>query len=733
MKTMKTSIFFLVNLVSQEVEGFNPVAAPCELPRAVSKEEHLKWAQAPCTKDAFLSCFEGRDPRRRIRKDNPAVAMHGIICDYDRPISEEQREAYLAELKVKPSYISASYSGGTRTIYLFAEPIKLVDDPQFNRSLLKAIRTALKLDELFGGKFDEGAFERSSQYYHRGWGLREAGGEPIAPEVTQGWVKEAWKEFYREHKTPEVPLETIESAIREKYPDALGGKPLKVGARFRRFWDPEAKNETAAECKINGFRCYSGDVPFMRWSDILGPDVWEDLKDDRENKAVNDFYFACDHFWYQPEPGKVKGTVGKWASLTRRNAETILASVYGLAKAKAEGEVVSRVERVIAKIISRKSLQGVLPALYRDEDVVEHDGMRYLNMGTVQAMPPAEEKGATWGDGFEWIAGFLTRLFGEEQLPYFLSWLARTYQGALEHAPKRGQALFIAGEAGTGKTFLSAQIIAPLLGGRTEATSYLKGETEFNDSLFYKGVWNVDDATPLTDRKVHRHYSAMIKQLAANADFMYHPKYVRATKVVWLGRLVVTLNTDESSLGMLPAVDMSNQDKVMFFRTGSKVMEDSDPEAKAAAELPYFARYMSRYEIPEECRGGARFGVKSWLHPDLYGMARENSVTESFREVFRIFLDDFFGVTKDRGDRDSWKAHTELRGSSTEVLMHMKGVPCLERLMDDITSPVVLGRRLNSLFETGTFPPLERERSGERRLWIVTKEKYQEYPARESD
>ena len=132
-------------------------------------------------------------------------------------------------------------------------------------------------------------------------------------------------------------------------------------------------------------------------------------------------------------------------------------------------------------------------------------------------MQPDDMKRETWGEGFPWIAAFLERFFGDEhmQLPYFLSWLARAYQGALRRKPTRGQAIYIAGGAGSGKSFLSSRIIAPLFGGRSEATDYLTGQSRFNKDLFGSGIWYVDDATPLMDSRTHERYSAMIKKMAS--------------------------------------------------------------------------------------------------------------------------------------------------------------------------------------------------------------------------
>lgn len=718
-------MFAIKNLMSNEVEVFDPETAPSEPSRAATKDAYREWSLDPRTEDAFISCVVGMNPAVRVSKDNPAVRMTGVVFDYDTPMPPERREEVLKRMGRKPSYISETYSGGTRTVYLFEEPIRLVENADFIRALLGTIRKQLRPGNRFGVP-DNNAFEQISHYYHRGWGFREAGGEPIPAEVTYAWEEAAWKAINWHREGLDLPLKKVEAEIRRRWPDALGGEPLCEGLRCRRFWDASADNPTAAQCVKGGFRCYTGNEPFVSWERLLGAEFCTTVKFEGERRALDEIYCIGDRFWFRPSLSPGEGATCKdWTCKNRQNTETLLATRYGLATGVNPETGLSQVKEVIGKIIDRKSLQGYLPFLYGKDEVVVQDGSAYLNISIVQALTPATEGGEAWGDKFEWIAEFLLRLFGEEPLPYFLSWLARTYQGALQHDPKRGQALFIAGPSGVGKSFLSERILAPLLGGRAEATEYLMGKTQFNKNVFKYGLLFVDDAQPLADRRAHGLFSAIIKQLSANDEFTYTAKYQDSVKISWLGRVVVTLNDDPESLGMLPDVTISNKDKLMFFRVQGKEMEEKDPGAKVEKELPYFARYLSKYETPEECRGTPRYGVKCWLESELYAESQARGAGETFREVFMLFLDIYFQFRKGES-KVRLEGPSELRGSATEIFQLMKLQEGVSKVLEGLVKEGNIGVHLGKLKSLGTFP-INQFRKSTRRVWVVKREEYKRY------
>lgn len=684
-----------------------------ETPYFATKAEYREYCCKPTTQDCFFSCYQGEQPGVRVSVSNPPVFLYGLVADYDAPMDEERRNKALAKMRIRPTHISESYSHGTHAVWLFERPIPLVD-ANSTHELLSIAYKELRLGSAFGS-LDETAFFTTAQYYHRGWRWRETGGKPIPLERLMLWQAKAWKKAAWCSLGQEIPLSRVAEEVERRFPGRWSGS-FTVGARGVRFWDPAADNPTAAVVTPTGMVTYTGGTNFMSWNAIFGESFCENYENETEGAALADFYCISNHFWHRRHAGAAPGQKATWTSHNRVNTESLLATQYGLRTRRTGEEDESQVSRVIGSIVGLKTLDGVLPLLYSDEETITLNGHSYLNISTVEAMQPDTMKRETWGEGFPWIAAFLERFFGDEhmQLPYFLSWLARAYQGALRRKPTRGQAIYIAGGAGSGKSFLSSRIIAPLFGGRSEATDYLTGQSRFNRDLFSSGIWFVDDATPLMDSRTHERYSAMIKKMVANDTFLYEAKFVEAVKLPWLGRLVVTCNTDPESLKILPAIDINNADKLMFFRSTDAKLEDPLAEMKAAAELPAFAGFLAEYETPLECRGGTRFGVAGFLHPELYAEAESNGTGGTFSEVFDAFLSCYFmeaGVH-------------ELRGTASEIFSHMMLNDAIRPLLIGLVTSKSIGMRLGQIAAREGYP-LKHKSDGKKRYWTISREDFQ--------
>lgn len=715
MQEEKLSPFFsLPNLSSQKVTPVLPAGMP-DPPSMSTKTEHREYCISPKTVDCFLSCYQGRMAGQRVSLSNPPVFLHGLIADYDAPLDDDHRYKCLKKLRQKPSFLSVSYSGGTHAVWLFEKPLPLLDASSTHELLAIALRE-LRLGNAFG-KLDETAFFTTSQYYHRGWHWQEAGGSPLPLERLMLWQAKSWKKAAWSGLGKEIPLERVASEVERRYPGRWKGA-FTVGARGVRFWDSQADNPTAAVVTPTGMVTYTGGSSFLSWNDIFGASFCEDYENETEGAALADFYCVNNQFWHRQQEGHASGCRPSWVSHNRQNTESILASQYGLRSRRSQKEDDSQVRRVIGAIASMKTLDGVVPKLYSPADTIEINGHRYLNISTVEALPPDCSHGGEWGEGFPWTADFLTRFFGCEdlQLCYFLSWLARAYQGALKHKPTRGQAIYIAGGAGTGKSFLSARIIAPLFGGRAEATDYLTGVSRFNRDLFGCGIWYIDDATPLSDTRMHERYSAMIKKMVANDAFLFEAKYIEAVKLPWRGRLVITCNTDPESLKILPAVDINNQDKLMFFRCTDTPLDDPMAEEMVREELPAFAAFLAQYETPEECRGSTRFGVAGFLHPELLAAAASNGASGTFAEVFDSFLNGYFTDSREE----------ELRGSASDIYSLMNLNEAIRPLLQGLVTSRSIGTRLGQLAAKEGYP-LRHSSDGKSRFWTISRSDFNFY------
>lgn len=706
--SMKT--YNIDNIVAHNVCCAEVPAEGSQLDRPANKAAFIKRNTDPTTTDCFISMFSGVNPAARINADNPAAYMHGVVADYDTPLTEEKRMKALSKLPHRPAWISTTFSGGTRAVWVFEKPLPLLDEHGYIDALLRAVVRGLHLKNAFG-ILDEDAFYRTEQYYHIGWNLQDGGGHPIDDTQTLLWQEKAFGKTNWSCVGTEVSLERVEHEVKTRFPGRWKG-PFKEGARGVRFWDPQADNPTAAVVKPTGMLCYTGGMPFMPWSAIFGPEFCEQSEAEGRGKALKDVYFANDRFWFRKPVQAGDKRSSRWNSFKRSEALSLLESRYGL---KGGGKHRESLE-VLGAILNQHSVHGAAPFLYNERDTVVLNGKEYLNTCMVQALQPADCTPG-WGEGFPWIANFLSALLREVQLPYFLSWLSHAYKGALAHQPKRGQALFIAGPSGTGKNLLSEKIIGALLGGFEDAAPYLKGESRFNDTQFAVGVWTVNDATPIQDAKMHKHFSAMVKSVVANDWFLSEAKFCSPVQVPWNGRLVVTCNDDSESLRILPRLDISNMDKLMFMRVLSKPLEEEAPALRITPELPYFAAYLAAYQIPKACEGTTRFGVKSYLHPELLRAAEGTAAAGVFQEILDLFLQDHFaGVDKP----DEWQ------GSAMELFSAMarntKVQPMLEGAVSSTNISTLLGNLKNH--------PMEKApRCQNRRAWRVERSKFEAYQA----
>jgi biotin operon repressor len=285
----------------------------------------------------------------------------------------------------------------------------------------------------------------------------------------------------------------------------------------------------------------------------------------------------------------------------------------------------------------------------RPAGLIQENNSVFLNTCTRTALAPVSEPAVLGETGqFPWISKFLDVFFDpHEQLEFFLSWLSFFYQAVWHQEPRSGQNIFIAGNPNVGKTLLGTRIIAALVGGFSEGKEYLLGEDTFGSELFDFPLWCVDDATFTAEPKTRRRFSEMIKQMAANRKFRYHAKFRIPLMVEWQRRVIVTCNRDEQSIQMLPDLEISILDKIMFFKAADKTVEFPAPaelEAILQRELPFFARFLLDYQIPEQCKGDSRFGVKAYHEASLVQTAEQSSLTAEFSEILADWKPDYFNI-----------------------------------------------------------------------------------------
>ena len=696
-------LFCLPNLASSTVTEMEPwYFRNGSTPQGVSKDEFRRWCAQPSTDSLFFSGFEGTHAALRVAEANPAVFMHAVVADYDSPVAPGEREAFLrrASTQYPPNYISSTFSGNARLVWLFGSRLP-VFGAKVTDAFLRKVARELGLKKIFPA-LDEDAFYSSSQYYHCGHDWQLIHETPLPAALLHSWLLAVSKKADWSNYGDKIPISRVADEVEARFPGKWSG-PFEEGARGLRFWDPSADNPTAAIVRSTGMQCFTGPKPFVSWGEIFGRKFVDAYRADTVGTAIEGIWFDGRDYWRKVDSA--------WRLFKRQDITLHLRVAQGISDDRPKGATASQMDEVLNQIQQVKSVDGAAPFIFRRDTVVAYSGKQYLNIARSRLLAAAEGP-QPWGVNFPYIAALLGNYFDPPaQLPFFLSWLAYGYRSALAGWPRNGQAVFLAGDVNQGKTLVSNVLVGDLFGGHMDASDYLLGESKFNKELFEVGLWTVDDTVPSSDPRKQQLYSAMLKKIPANYSFQYHPKFRDQFMLPWAGRVIITCNADPESIRILPDVEMSLLDKVMLFKIATAERDFVDAAARIRAELPLFARFLQDYAIPTECLGDARFGVKCYHHADLLEEARQSGRTAGFAELLEIFRRSIFS----NGSEQEWI------GNATELKQAM--------LSDDAIRPLVepysvdqLGRLLGKL-EAQNYPGLHRmPRRNTSRLWCITPE-----------
>lgn len=364
--------------------------------------------------------------------------------------------------------------------------------------------------------------------------------------------------------------------------------------------------------------------------------------------ALRDYelYFDGERYWSELEDGR-------WVSDIAGNAASNIRQKFSLYKP-------DYIEQVLYRARMDRRIDGVFPYIHNKQKVMKEDGGTFLNISCRQLVEPSNEDGV-----FPWIRDYLDHAFdpsAPEQLDIFLAWFQRLYVSALQGRIQAGQALVFAGPIGTGKTLCSRRIIGGALGGFTDAAEYLLGKTSFNKEAAEVAIWSIDDNRGGATWEKHDELSNAIKRTAANPQIPYHPKFRDATMVSWRGRIVVTCNLDEKSLSILPELDSSIQDKMIWLKGSDYRPNFKDVEQVIKQELPYFLRWLTQWQPPASViNGDERFKVRPYYHPDLIASARAASADYQLIEMLQIAVEK--SIINDKKEKERWFTSAQIRAA----------------------------------------------------------------------
>lgn len=684
-----TQLFTISNLVAQAVARSNPWDYTGEQP------DRTKWSD-PATNYCHFSGYEGMLPAQRIGTTNPPAVLHAMVADFDAVYTAEQVTKAAASAKVTPNWTSSTGKGGCRMVWLLADPVPLLDG-KLVAAFLDTASKRLGLTRLLP-EWDRAAWENVATYYAAGTNWTKTSDKPLEADTVAGWMLEAGNRLnWRKSGGVVIPVESIQQEAETRWTGGWGGS-WAIGARGRNFWEPMASgNPRACVLRETGFQCFSGAKAFYTFRDVFGAAFVEKYEADRVGAAVNGIYFDGENYWANDG-----GTT--WEKTKRVDLLTTL-KVRGLSASTERGDTCSEVDRALVHINQRNRVTAAGQWVYFRPGLQRVKGELVLNRSRVRPLPPVEHHSGSWGDGFPRLADWLDHLLADPiQLDYLMAWLRRFYSGAAAYKPNKGLSLFIAGPVNRGKTYLSDKVISTLMGGHYDIGDYMTDGGSFANGCYEHGLWTVGDARPANDWKSRQQYTARLKKLVANREFLANEKYEKAYMTQWYGRVIVTCNDDPVSIQMLPDLDQSTSDKVAFLRI-SRDSKPVPPDADAVAEeeLPYLAGWLLASVDSEFIEQDSRLGQVAFHDRKMAEVVRSGGRAHLFEELL-------YAAAKDiAGDDGTWK------GNATELF---KALAAADQASMREHSPVTVGQLLTQLLSLSR-PYIQFKRGGNSRAYTI--------------
>jgi hypothetical protein len=676
-------LFTLPNLSATLVTRRKPWDLDFDIPKFRNGNEYKQWAARPTTKYLAYSTAEGVDPSQRVTSQNPMRYLHGVCVDWDATFTDEQFEdvvRILIDHEHRANYISRSFNGGIHAVWFFDSPV-YCHGPQSNVRFLKRLAKELKLDgrDAVARGFDMGNFEKQHYLLHgNDWRAIDPKAR-IPTDLLYYWQYETSKSADFTGLGPAIPLDVVFEEVKQTWPNHEWPGDFVEGSRGPTYWDPGGMHKTtnAAIVRETGMQVFNMAKGFYTWAEVLSPGFVRQYEVGRLGDAIEGYWFDGKNYF-------IDDGAGGFFNDTKEDVLLDLQCRHDLSARPGRHENVSESRRAMHMINTSKRVEAGIPFAFTKSKIVVHEGLRYFNTARVRPLTPADTSGK-WGENFPTIAEWMTTMLGKSQLKHELAWLAYSYQNALAGTPKRGHAHFLCGPPNCGKTLYNTAVLGKLFGGGIKASEYLCGKNDWTDYLFEYGMWLVDDEAPNESASMHTAFTAKLKEHVANDTFLITGKYKKSGRAFWRGRISITLNDDPVSMRLLPDLDMSIKDKLMIFKCKSDYVFSKDTKGTVGKELPFFAKWLVDYKIPEDMKE-IRFGVKAFVNKSLESLALADSRYSHIAELLNMYRRSLSG--------DAWE------GTCSELLVVLNASEHNRVLLKDL-NPKKLGWGLNHLFSKG--------------------------------
>ncbi len=630
---------------------FAPLAESLEAMRVMPKTKRRSYVKTSECDWHVYTPIRAAIPSGLVGKENPPVALRGLVTDFDATISLEEIRKVLAErpAEFQPNFIEITLSKHFRLVWLFEEEL-LVPDTGFCSELFKLLFKKLGgVANWFAG-YDANS-EKPSQRWTNGAEWHALNPTPLSKDFVIGVAIDASKKWGDE--AGDVPLDQVAERVQELYSNRWQGE-FKLNALGVRFWDEKADNETGCQVKPDGMLCFTGKEPFVKWAKILGPEWVNTRRAVHLATIAQDIHFDGRGYWQH------RGQI-----YVPKSREDVLLELRhnGVSGTKGKGQTVSDAERVLNYIQNQNRVAGAAPLVNYPPGIQHFDNERVLNIANCRALEPASEKHVVPEVHFPWTWNFLNGLFvrsatGLQPLEHFLAWLARFYRSQREYKRLMGQAVFLCGPVNNGKTLLCMHIVKPLVGNKiANPYDYFTGLTNFNGDLFASPLLGVNDEESPSRDAVRQKFLQRIKAFVVNPSHTFERKFSDRFVINWTGRIFMTLNDDPNSVGILPELNDNTVDKLMFFaskRFEGRWGERDETEARIAHELPFVARWLlDDYVPPRAVLTEGRMGVVSYFDPKIRELSQQQNYAFNLLELLALWCSSGF-FWSDSPERADW-------------------------------------------------------------------------------
>jgi len=612
---------------TSKLDNLNPTKPPFK-----NKADYREWCSNSNTDHIFYSCVEGRAPSKRVSNDNPAHKIHGVVADYDSPLDWKSFRNKLANACVGiplPTWASRTQSGYLRLVWEFDSSIPI--DPSMYDSFMGYINKSLKMDKLFAG-FDKTSL-KPNQYFELGEDWIKTG-DATPTDVVHACLSKAVSSKPPESSDTSVPIDVVAPEVESRFPNRWFGE-FEVGARGPLFWIDDGIDRDGCQVVEDGVVCYSDRAGkgFMSWGDIFGSSFVKDYETKKLSTLLDEYWFNGKTFF--------KLLYGNAVSIPKEQLLLELRQA-GFSVRVRRGRAISEVEEAVLTVSNNNRIDEIAPVVFSSDRIVSYNASRILNCSNlVPVEPDSDGDPSKWPFLHQWLNQLFVNSSKNSALDYFYSWLQRFYTAVLDRVPLQGQALLLVGPTGRGKSLLSNKIISGLVGGFSDASDYLSGQTKFNKDLGRVASWVIDDTTSAASFQDQRRATELLKRAVANPRVEYMAKYADAMSIPWTGRVILSLNMDANSLSVIPSLDTSNRDKLMALLISNKSTNsfpaNSQLEATIEQELPHFGKFLLDWKVPKEVEDVGRFGVQSYIDPTIADAAYDNSSRSSIAELVEFF------------------------------------------------------------------------------------------------